>query len=372
MQHKNRKKLRKKYSFPEPGSSPGTLILDPNALDTVILLHVYNHQIYKNIELSSLSELKEIILDPDYFYWVDIKGLKSLRLYAELEKNHGINKLVLEDLTQTYQRPTLQEYPDYIYAVSRILDLDAESKELLNEQLAFILKKNILFTFKETYSSNYDGVINRLIAGKGNIRTSGSSYLMYAIMDTIVDNYFKLLNSIGEELDDLEDQLLIRPTKTIMFHTQQIKRKIITIRRIAWPERDKLNDIIRSDNDLISASSKLYFKDAYDHCVQIIDVLESLKEISANIIDMYLSIISNRMNEIMKFLTIISSIFIPLTFIAGIYGMNFERVDPETQQVLPLNMPELYSANGYLYTLIVMFIIAIGQIIYFWRKGWFR
>jgi magnesium transporter len=157
-----------------------------------------------------------------------------------------------------------------------------------------------------------------------------------------------------------------------MYDTQAIKRQLIGIRRVVWPERDKLNDILRSDSPRISHQTKMFVKDAYDHCVQIIDIVESLKEISVSNIDMYLSIISNRMNEIMKVLTIISSIFIPLTFIAGVYGMNFSREDPVTGKLLPNNMPELYQAHGYVYTLLVMAFIAIAQIIYFWRKGWFK
>ena len=157
-----------------------------------------------------------------------------------------------------------------------------------------------------------------------------------------------------------------------MYDTQIIKRNLISIRRVVWPERDKLNDILRTDSPLISDQTKMFVKDAYDHCIQIIDIVESLKEISISNIDMYLSVISNRMNEIMKVLTIISSIFIPLTFIAGIYGMNFAQQDPVTGKMLPQNMPELYQEHGYLYTMIVMGAIAVAQIIYFWRKGWFK
>jgi magnesium transporter len=201
---------------------------------------------------------------------------------------------------------------------------------------------------------------------------SGSSYMMYAIMDIIVDTYFEILGEWSDELDIIEDRLLDKPDKSIMFDTQLIKRHLINIRRVAWPERDKLNDMLRSDSPLITDQTKLYIRDAYDHCIQIIDLVESLKEISASNIDMYLSIISNRMNEIMKVLTIISSIFIPLTFIAGIYGMNFAKQDPVTGKLMPYNMPELYQSHGYLYTMIIMIFIAIVQVIYFWRKGWFK
>ncbi len=371
MSKKNRTHQRKKIILPEPGSSPGTLYIATNALETQIILHSYNNDFYESIALGSLSELAHRMEDKSLYYWVDIKGFKSVRLFKELEKTYNINTLVIEDITRSYERPKIEEYPNYVFAISRILDSD-ENNHLINEQLSFILKKNILFTFKESYDPCFSAVINRLVAGKGNIRTAGSSYLMYAIMDNVVDVYFKILNSIGEELDEIEDKLLDRPDRSIMFDTQLIKRKIITIRRVAWPERDKLNDIIRSDSDLITDQTKMFMKDAYDHCIQIIDIIESLKEIAANNIDMYLSVISNRMNEIMKVLTIISSIFIPLTFIAGIYGMNFARIDPVTNKVMPYNMPELYSDRGYVYIIGIMIFIALLQIVYFWRKGWFR
>ncbi|MCY1536094.1 Cobalt/magnesium transport protein CorA [compost metagenome] len=283
----------------------------------------------------------------------------------------GINKLVLEDITHTYQRPKYEEYGHYDFAVSRMLFLD-EGNNLENEQFSFILMKNMLITFQERYEDCLHPVRKRLEGGKGNIRISGSSYLMYALMDMITDEYFGILNTWSAQLDLLEDQLLVKPHKRIMFSTQYIKRNLISLRRIIWPERDKVNDMLRTDSELITAQTKVFIRDMYDHCVQLIDMTESLKEISASIIDMYLSMMSNRMNEIMKVLTVISSIFIPLTFIVGIYGMNFSREDPVTGKILPLNMPELYAPHGYLYTLIGMGVIAIVQIIYFWRKGWFK
>ena len=173
-------------------------------------------------------------------------------------------------------------------------------------------------------------------------------------------------------MDIIEDRLLASPDRSVMYETQLVKRNLISLRRVIWPERDKMNDILRTESDLISDQTKMFIKDAYDHCIQLMDMLESMKEIASTNIDMYLSIISNRMNEIMKVLTIISSVFIPLTFIAGIYGMNFAKQDPVTGKIMPANMPELYQENGYEYTLLVMAIIAVIQIIFFWRKGWFK
>lgn len=371
MAKQNRQKHKKHYALPLPGSSPGVVFIDENSLAPKINIYTYNADTYKVEAVDNLDHLREKTANPSYNYWVEVKGFKSIAIFETLARELDINKLVLEDITRTYQRPKFEEYTGYNFAISRMLFFD-EDKNLANEQLSFILTERVLFTFQDKYKDCLDPIRQRLKGGKGNIRIGGSSYLMYALMDMIVDEYFAVLSGWGEDLDLIEDRLFEKPDKTIMFDTQAIKRNLITLRRVAWPERDKMNDILRTDNELISDATKMYIKDAYDHCIQIIDMVESMKEISASIIDMYLSIISNRMNEIMKVLTIISSIFIPLTFIAGIYGMNFSREDPVTGKVLPQNMPELYQEHGYLYTMIIMGVIAVVQVIYFWRKGWFK
>lgn len=367
--HKGKKHHR--YSLPLPGTSPGMVYIDENSLDPIITLYSYSADTYKVEVLESLRNLKAHVTDEKLSYWVEIKGFNSPALFETLSLDWGINKLILEDITRTYQRPKYEEYGSYDFAISRMLYLD-QDHNLENEQASFILMKNILFTFQDKYEDCLDPIRQRLEIGKGNIRIGGSSYLMYALMDMIVDEYFAILGIWSEGLDLIEDRLFEKPDKTIMYDTQLIKRNLITVRRVAWPERDKMNDILRTDSPQINEQTKVYIRDAYDHCIQIIDMVESLKEISASNIDMYLSIISNRMNEIMKVLTIISSIFIPLTFIAGIYGMNFSREDPVTGKIMPQNMPELYQEHGYVYTMIVMGIIAVVQVIYFWRKGWFK
>ncbi|MCX2574332.1 magnesium/cobalt transporter CorA [Pedobacter sandarakinus] len=371
---KNKPRNRHKhYKVPAPGTSPGLYEIDQDALKPQIVLHTYNQKSYKNEILDDISNIDKLVANTDFNYWFDIKGLGDNGMFETLYAKFDISRLVLEDITSSYQRPKLDEYDNdkYIFSVSRHLYL-GENNILCNDQVSFILSERTLITFQETYADCFEPVRKRLEVGKGNIRIAGSSYLMYAIMDVIVDNYFSLLNFWGEELDAIEDRLFDNPDRRIMYDTQAIKRSLITIRKVAWPERDKLNDLIRTDSVLISDLTKTYIKDAYDHCIQIIDFIESLKEIASANIDMNLSIISNRMNEIMKVLTIISSIFIPLTFIAGIYGMNFSREDPATGKVLPHNMPELYSPNGYIWTWVVMGIIAIVQVIYFWRRGWFK
>lgn len=368
---KKHKHKKNSYKLPKPGSSPGIVFIDENSLSPQINLYTYNENYYEVKKLDNIEGLREKLVDVNYNYWVEIKGFNSFNMFETLNTEWGINKLVLEDITGSYQRPQYEVYNSHDFAVSRMLFIDAENV-LQNEQLSFILTSNVLITFQDRYEDCLDAVRKRLEGGKGNIRIGGSSYLMYALMDLIIDEYFSVLGIWSEELDNIEDRLFEKPDRTIMFDTQAIKRNLITLRRVTWPERDKMNDILRTESKFITESTKVYLRDAYDHCIQTIDMVESLKEISASNIDMYLSIISNRMNEIMKVLTIISSIFIPLTFIAGIYGMNFSREDPVTGKVLSQNMPELYQEHGYLYTIIVMGLIAVLQVIYFWRKGWFK
>jgi len=367
----NFKQKKKKYALPAPGTTPGFIYIDSNSLQPKINLYSYNAQEFKVEELASLRNIREKTKDRHTYYWVDIKGLNSAELFNVFSDELNIHKLVLEDITRTYHRPKFEEYEDYNFAVSRMLSIN-EDASLENEQVSFIQTKNVLYTFQESYEDCLDAVRGRLKEGKGNIRTGGTGYLMYALMDMIIDSYFSILSAWNEDMDLLEDKLLARPDRSVMYDTQLVKRNLIALRRVIWPERDKMNDILRTDSRLISDQTKMFIKDAYDHTIQLMDMVESMKEIASSNIDMYLSIISNRMNEIMKVLTIISSIFIPLTFIAGIYGMNFAKQDPVTGKIMPNNMPELYQSNGYEYTLLVMAFIAVVQIIFFWRKGWFK
>jgi magnesium transporter len=189
-------------------------------------------------------------------------------------------------------------------------------------------------------------------------------------MDIVIDNYYPILEKMGEALDELQEELIYNPSKASLNKVLQKKRELIVLRRIIWTERDKLNDILRSSFIAVKEQTKVFFRDTYDHCIQLLDLVESYKEVTASLMDVYQSSVSNRLNQVMKVLTIISTIFIPLTFIVGIYGMNFSYQDPKTGEVLPLNMPELYSPYGYLGVSIVMLVIVIIQLVFFYKKGW--
>ena len=362
---------KKRSSSIQVGASPGSINIPADAVKPIIMVYSYNND---ELISSEGKDLKVILQQfkkcTDHTHWIQVKGLGDAKLIEDIGELLDINPLVLEDIVNTHQRPKFDEYDDYVFTTSRIITF-SENNELINCQFSALVKENIIISFEESHEEYFEGVKTRLKGSKGTIRTSGPAYMCYALTDTILDNYFVLLAKIGDMLDDTEDHLYSSPDKSIMFNAQALKRILIIIRRASWPERDKINDIIRSDHPLITNEVKLFLRDAYDHCIQIMDLIESYKEITSSIIDLYLSMISNRMNEIMKVLTIISVIFIPLTFVAGIYGMNFSRTDPVTNKVMPANMPELYSPHGYVYALLGMLAIAVIQIIVFWRKGWF-
>ncbi|MGI4728037.1 MAG: magnesium/cobalt transporter CorA [Janthinobacterium lividum] len=354
------------------GETPGSVSISRDALKPKIEIYSYNQTEIKDSKGTDISViLEQMNACADHTHWILIKGLGDQNLIEQIGSKLEINRLVLEDIVHTHQRPKFDEYEGYVFLTSRLLHYHQE-EAIEDYQLSILVKENIIISFQETHEEYFEGVKKRLAGGKGLIRTGGPGYLAYTLTDTVIDRYFDLLNKVSDLLDLLEDRLYDNPDRSIMYESQRIRRGMILLRRAVWPERDKINDMIRTENALINQNDKLYLRDAYDHCIQVIDLIESNKEITSSIVDMYLSIISNRMNEIMKVLTIISSIFIPLTFIAGIYGMNFARVDPVTNRVLPDNLPELYTPHGYIYALVVMLIIAIVQFVFFWRKGWFN
>lgn len=362
---------RKRVSI--PGQVPGSFFITESALPSNIFVFSYKEGILEELQTTSITEAVAFTEKyPEYFHWIDVEGLGTQEVLDFIQKKFNVNTLVMEDIVNIHQRPKNEEYGNYNFVISRMLELD-KGLQLNNEQLSFLLFDKLLISFQEDYDDILDPVRNRLRKNaSGNIRKLGPSYMLYAIMDTVIDHYFTIVNRLGDELEIVEDHLYQKPRKQLMFRIQGVKKLMITMRRAAWPERDKLNDLIRSPNPLVNDETRVYLKDAYDHSIQVIDLIESMRETSTSLLDIYLSLISNKMNEVMKTLTIISAVFIPITFIAGVYGMNFAYQDPKTGKVLPTNMPELYMKDGYIYVLILMAVIAIGQIWYFAIKGWFR
>jgi magnesium transporter len=371
MSHIKRVRYRTATNKQKVGERPGAINIPDDALKPIISVYSYNA---KELVTAQGHDIK-VVLDQfkkctDHTHWIQIKGLGDAKLIEDIGTHLNLNPLVLEDIVNTHQRPKFDEYDDYVFSVSRQIYFN-DDNELCNNQFSTLVKSNLILSFEETHVDHFEAVKARLAGGKGAIRTAGPGYMCYALSDTIIDTYFVLLARIGDELDGIEDRLYTNADKSIMYDTQQLKRTLIILRRITWPERDKINDILRTENSLVTAEVKMFLKDAYDHCIQVMDLIENYKEIANSVIDLYLSMVSNRMNEIMKVLTIISVIFIPLTFVAGIYGMNFARIDPITNKQMPYNLPELYSPHGYFFALGGMAIIAIIQVIVFWKKGWF-
>ncbi|RZK63511.1 MAG: magnesium/cobalt transporter CorA, partial [Pedobacter sp.] len=338
-----------------------------------INIYCYNKEELATLETDDIQTIISFREDyQDRFCWIDVRGLGSQDVLNTIQRHYNVNSLVMEDIVNTYQRPKCEEYDEYLFVVSRMMGLD-RGLVLNNEQLSFICFDNLLMTFQEDYEDVLGPVRARLLKYTNtNMRNLGPSYLMYALMDTVLDNYFAIINRLGDEIDLVEEHIYQRPQKLLMYRLQGVKKTMLVLRRAAWPERDKFNELMRNQNALINDDVKVFIRDAYDHSIQIIDLIESYKETTTSLMDVYLSLISNKMNEIMKFLTIVSAIFIPLTFIAGVYGMNFAYENPRTGELLKNNMPELYEPNAYIYVLVFMLLVAAGQIWYFTKKGWFR
>ena len=290
--------------------------------------------------------------------WINVDGLQDTSVIQKLGDCFKLHPLIQEDILNTEQRPKTEDYGGYIFVVLRMLDYTA-GKTLDNEQVSLVLGKNFVLSFQENVGDVWDPVRERIRNDKGRIRKEGSDYLAYSLMDAIVDNYFTIMEKLGDEVEDVEEDLMRKPTQQTLKIIQSLKRRMIAVRRSVWPFRDVVHSLQGTDNPLIAEATKIYLRDIYDHTIQVIDNIESARDVVSGMIDIYLSSVSNRLNEIVKVLTILSVIFIPLTFIAGVYGMNFKY------------MPELGQPWGYPAALSLMALVAAGLIVFFKRRKWF-
>jgi len=291
--------------------------------------------------------------------WINVDGLREAEVISKLGNIFGLHPLIQEDILNTEQRPKAEDYGDYIFIVMRMLIYDETTRGVKGEQVSLVLGKNFILSFQETSSVIWNSVRERIRNNKGCIRKAGTDYLAYSLMDTIVDNYFGIMEKIGEYVDDIEGELISSPSKETLKIVRDLKREMITLRKSIWPLRDVVRMLQDINSPLIAPATKIYLRDIYDHAIQVIDSIESTRDIISGMLDIYFSSVSNRLNEIVKVLTILSAIFIPLTFIAGVYGMNFE------------GMPELTKSYGYPLVLALMATIALVLIVYFKRKKWF-
>lgn len=360
-----------------PGAAPGAGIssVGIDAPRPLIRLCVYDADSIAVFEADNSARVKELRTQhPGKLFWIEVRGFGDRQFIESLAADFNIHRLEMEDVVNTYQRPKLEESTEHLFIVSRTLNGIKSSEDgdddIVDDQLSIFLGKDFVLTLQEKPTEYTSAVFARLNQDRGLIRKSGPDYLAYAILDAVVDNYFPQLEKLGSFLDDLEDKLLEAPDVNSMQNIQGSKRRLIFFRRIMWSEREKLNELLRTSSPFVKDSTKRYIRDVYDHTIQIMDMIDSYREITASLMDIYLSSVSNRMNSIMKVLTIISTIFIPLTFIVGLYGMNFAYTDPQTGEVLHYNMPELYSPYGYVIVCLVMVLIAVFLIYFFYRKKW--
>ncbi len=370
MKRPARKKSKiKRFQHAPPGTAPGMINVRQDALVPQIRYWAYDAEGCQEVQLNTLQELKSIMQQsPDKVKWVDIHGFGDHKFMEYMADYFGIHRLQMEDVVNVYQRPKAEDNPNNLFLISRAI---RESEAgLMDDQISIFLGKNFVLTFQERYEDILNPLRERIRKGKGQLRSLQADYLAYAIMDVVLDNFYPILEHLGDKLDELQDELLSNPTKSSLDRVLFIKRELILLRRIIWSERDKLNDILRSNFSQIGQETKIYLRDSYDHCIQILDLVESYREVTASLMDVYHSSVSNKLNQVMKVLTIISTIFIPLTFIVGLYGMNFAEVDPISGRQMPWNMPELYHPYGYVIVVVIMIVIVLLQLIFFFKKGW--
>jgi len=290
--------------------------------------------------------------------WINVDGVHQVDIIEKIGKHFELHPLIMEDIMNTEQRPKMEDFGPYIYIVLKMLYYDEKENETKIEQVSLILGESFVISFQEMEGDIFDHTRERIRNGKGRIRKMRADYLGYALLDAIVDNYFIILEKLGERIEELEDRLVTDPKPETLQEIHRLKREMIFLRRSVWPLREVINGLERGESSLIHKSCLIYLRDVYDHTIQVIDTVETFRDMVSGMHDTYLSFVSNRMNEVMKVLTIIATIFIPLTFIAGIYGMNFKF------------MPELEWRWAYFVVWVVIVIVAAIMVIFFKRKKW--
>jgi magnesium transporter len=355
---KNSRRFLKKRSV-KAGMPPGSLVHigETPAQAVSIELIGYDQATFEEQRFATVDDCLPH-LERTGITWVNVEGVHDVDIIRHLGERFALHPLVLEDIVNTGQRPKIEDYDSYLFIVLRMLK-PTGGGEFSSEQLSMILGSNYLFTFQEGIQGDvFDAVRERLRNGKGKSRGMGVDYLAYALIDAIVDRYFSVLEDMGERIVNLEEDLTLAPDTTTLHEINDIKKEIIFLRKAVWPLREAISFLERGDSRLLSPSTRLYFRDVYDHTVQVIDTVETYRDLLSGMLDLYLSSISNRINEVMKFLTVIGTIFMPLTFLVGVYGMNFKH------------MPELEWHLGYFILWGLMIGLSIAMIIYFRRKRW--
>lgn len=355
---KNSRRFLKKRSV-KAGMPPGSLVHIGDTPAAAVSIELIGYD-PSSVEEQRFPTVDDCLphLERTGIVWVNVEGVHDVEIIRHLGERFALHPLVLEDIVNTVQRPKIEDYDDYLFLVLRMLR-PTGGGDFTSEQLSIILGANHLFTFQEGLQGDvFDTVRERIRNGKGKIRGMGADYLAYALIDAIVDSYFSVLEDLGERIVNLEEDLALAPDRSTLVEINDIKKEIIFLRKAVWPLREAVSFLEHGDSRLLSPATRLYFRDVYDHTVQVIDTVETYRDLLSGMLDLYLSSISNRINEVMKFLTVIGTIFMPLTFLVGVYGMNFKH------------MPELEWHNGYFLLWGFMVGLSIAMIIYFRRKRW--
>jgi magnesium transporter len=359
MSHKNHSSpVRRKKVFlhrqTTPGTAPGTIHVDPNAPRTVIRVMAFDTNQMVERDLNNARELSEF-LGKWPTLWIDVTGLGSADVIMALGDVLGLHPLAMEDVVNVHQRSKVDEFKDYLFIVARMID-DAETMQ--SEQISFFLKQGLVVTFQERPGDCWEPVRQRLRQNRGRLRTLQADYLLYALLDSIIDSFFPVMELLSDRSDQLEEQIAAGPQKKQIRDIHNLRGQLLGLRKSLRPHREMVNELIRDENTLISHEARLFLRDCYDHIVQLTDMVDTYRDLTADLRDFYMSSINNNMNEVIKVLTIISTIFMPLSFVAGVYGMNFKY------------MPELSWHFGYPFALTIMASISVSLLVYFRRNKW--
>jgi magnesium transporter len=351
-------KKKKNKQHNKAGAPPGTVIYhgEEQTERVKITLIEYNETEFVEKDFYDLSQCLDSV-DSKLVKWINVDGVHQTDLIEAIGKRFSIHPLTLEDIVNTSQRAKFEDYENYVVSIMKMIDY--KNNELNSEQLTVVLMEGLVISFQEPNGGDaFDLIRTRIRQGKGRIRKMGADYLAYALLDAVVDCYFNILEKIGDKIEVLEEELIVEPGKATIEQLHYMKREMIFVRKAVWPVRELISNMQRSESELIRPSTDVYLRDVHDHTVRVIDTVETYRDLLSGMMDIYLSSVSNKMNEVMKILTIITTIFVPVTFIAGVYGMNFDY------------MPELHSKWGYPGVWALMLLIIISLIIYFKRKKW--
>jgi len=348
------KKTTKKIGLP-----PGTLVQieEKKTEKAKISLIDYDEAQFQEKEATTIEECFPF-KDKPTVTWINIDGIHQADILEKTGAHFGIHPLILEDIMNPGQRPKMEDFEDYIFVVVKMIYFDDKKNDIEAEQLSIILGPNFVISFQEKEGDIFNPIRDRIRKGRGRIRKMKADYLAYALIDTIVDHYFIVLEKLGEKIEGMEEELVTKPTPETLQSIHTLKRELIFLRKSIWPLREVISVLERGESSLINESTGIYLRDVYDHTIQVVDTIETFRDMVSGMLDIYLSSISNKMNEVMKVLTIIATIFIPLTFVAGLYGMNFKYI------------PELEWHWGYFAVLFLMVIIGFGMVLYFRNKKW--